>query len=400
MKKVLLSAFSCSPFKGSEPSYGWNWSLGLVQKGYEVHTFTRTTNRADIEQAPQPNNLYFHYISLSFGLEKLYSSSQAGMYLYYILWQWKAYMLGCKLEKINNFHRIHHVSWGSLQQGSFLYKLKAPFIFGPAGGGQIAPDSFKMYFKEHWRAELKRERVSNWLSKYNPACKKMVQNAEAVLVSNKDTFSLAKQLGAKNLSTVLDVALPESFFPLNFPVKKPSAKLKLLWIGRFMPRKGILLVLEVMDKLKVYPEIELTVVGDGEMKDEFLETINRLDLKNQVNWVGKVPFEQVKGYYSTHDVFFFTSLRESGGVQLIEAMAYGLPVVTLNIHGSAMIVGNQQGIKIEVTNPTQVIEDLVTAIISLNQDREKLNLLSKGAFRYAREYTWSKVINKVVNEFY
>jgi hypothetical protein len=80
------------------------------------------------------------------------------MYLYYILWQWMAYRLAKKLNQSLGFYRAQHVSWGSIQLGSFLYRLDVPFIFGPAGGGQHAPDAFKEYFLEHWSAEEKRKK--------------------------------------------------------------------------------------------------------------------------------------------------------------------------------------------------------------------------------------------------
>ena len=163
MKKVLLSAFSCNPYKGSESASGWNWSVGLVQQGFSVHVLTREESKEDIERHPKIDNLSFHYISFPFGMERLYSLSKPTMYLYYLLWQWKAYLLGKKLNKKLHFHRVHHVSWGSIQQGSFLYKLDVPFIFGPSGGGQKAPEAFKEYFLSHWETEEKRERIGQFL---------------------------------------------------------------------------------------------------------------------------------------------------------------------------------------------------------------------------------------------
>ena len=82
--------------------------------------------------------------------------------------------------------------------GSFLYRLNVPFIFGPAGGGQHAPEAFKQYFLDFWQSELQRKKVSDLMVKYNPACKNMVENAHAVLVSNPDTMALAKSIGARN----------------------------------------------------------------------------------------------------------------------------------------------------------------------------------------------------------
>lgn len=401
MKKVLLSAFSCNPTKGSEPGNGWNWAIGLANKGFEVHCITRITEKADIESKAIPENLHFYFVELSFGLKKLYFASQATMYLYYLLWQRKAYKKAKSLNKKIKFQVAHHVTWGSLQMGSFMYKLNVPFVFGPAGGGQAASLAFKKYFKNHWQSEEKREKVSQLLLKHNPACKKMLQKAKAVLVSNPDTFKMAKINGARNLYQELDVSIPNTFFPDTFHPKKPdSGKLKLLWVGRFLPRKGILLVLEVMKELKDYPSISLTVVGDGEMRGDFLEKIEEFGLAKTVQWVGKVPFETVRNYYASHDVFFYTSLRDSGSSQLIEAMAFGLPGVTLNLHGQALINDNERGIKCDCSTPEEAIRNLKDAIVALFKNPELVEQKSKAAYAFAKRNEWENKIDRIVNKYY
>src|ERR1700712_204754 len=142
MKKLLLSVFACDPSIGSEDGNGWNWALGLADKGYEVHCLTRSVNQAGIESYPAPKNVTFHYIFMPMGTEKLFHAPGPAIYMYYMLWQWLAYKKAKGLHKTLNFDLAHHATWGSLQMGSFLYKLNLPFIFGPAGGGQKAPEAF------------------------------------------------------------------------------------------------------------------------------------------------------------------------------------------------------------------------------------------------------------------
>lgn len=401
MKRLLLSAFACDPTKGSEPGNGWNWAIGLANRGFDVHCITREVSRKGIELQDKPENLHFHYLKLPFGLEKLYFASQPAMYLYYIIWQWCAYRQALRLHRNIKFEVAHHVTWGSLQMGSFMYKLHIPFIFGPAGGGQAAPPAFKAYFKEHWNAEEKRETVTRFMLKYNPACKKMLQQAFVVLVSNKDTLEMAKRNGARNVHFTLDAALPQSFFPARQIIRQPEKEqLKLLWVGRFMPRKGILLLLDVMKELNSYPGITLTVIGDGEMKEIFLDKLKEYKLENKVFWKGKVPFEAVRQYYASHDVFFYTSLRDSCPAQLIEAMAFGMPVVTLNLHGQALIVDDSRGFRALCNTPEEAIENLKEAILTLYTHPALLRSMSIAAYDFAEQQKWEKKINNIVDQYY
>ncbi|MFD2146924.1 glycosyltransferase family 4 protein [Mucilaginibacter antarcticus] len=331
----------------------------------------------------------FHYIKMPPFSEKIFHGTTNGLYFYYMAWQWLAYKKGKSLHRQQKFDMAHHVTWGSLQMGSYLYKLDIPFVFGPAGGGQTAPEAFKSYFKDHWAAEVKREKVSNIMVKYNPACKTMLKLAFAVLVSNPDTMALAKSIGAKNCHLTLDTALPDDFYPKELKIKSPRAgTLKLLWVGRFMPRKGVPLVLEVMEKLKDYPGITLTVVGYGEMQEEIENLIVQYGLQDTVTLTGKVPFEQVRGFYESHDVFFFTSLRDSNGVQLIEAMAFGMPVVTLNLHGQAIVVSDKTGIRCSAESPAIAVKELTQGVLSLYNNPLLVSAMSKEAAIYAAKQKW------------
>src|SRR5690606_34206736 len=105
---------------------------------------------------------------------------------------------------------------GSLQLGSFFYKIPIPFILGPVGGGQKSPVAFKKYFGQSWQVEQRRERTSDFLVKFSPACKKMIKKAAAVWVSNPDTGELVKNINPSNVHSTLDAALPLDFFPKEF----------------------------------------------------------------------------------------------------------------------------------------------------------------------------------------
>jgi len=401
MKKILLSAFACQPNKGSEFANGWNWCIGLANKGYEVHCLTLGIHQPFIEKSTHPENLHFHYVFMPLKLQAIYKWSSATMYLHYFIWQWLAYKRGKLLHKELHFDLAHHISWGSIQMGSFLYKLNVPFIFGPAGGGQMAPEAFKKYFLEHWASEIRRGKVGEWMIKNNPACKKMLRGAHKVITSNTETLELVKGIGVTKYSLSIDHALPESFFPENFTPKVPApGKLKLLWVGRFMPRKGLLLSLDVMIRLKNNPDITLTIVGDGEMKEEIIKKIKANGLENTVTLTGMIPYEEVKKYYSTYDVFYFTSLRDSCPAQLTEAMAFGLPVVTINLHGQGLIVNDDTGIRCKCDTPEIAVDELEKAILYLYNNPDRVTIMSKAAYEFAKQQTWPERINTIVKEHY
>ena len=84
MKKILISAYACEPFKGSEQAVGWNIAIELA-KTHEVHVITRANNEEMIEpNIPNTvrNNITFHYYdSETF---KRLKNKEKGIYIYYI----------------------------------------------------------------------------------------------------------------------------------------------------------------------------------------------------------------------------------------------------------------------------------------------------------------------------
>ena len=138
--KILLSAYACEPNKGSEPGVGWNWALALAQRGYDVHVLTRSNNRRAIEEALAPSNLQltFHYYDLP-QILRFWKHWPGGIYLYYLLWQIGAYRVGKILHSTEQFSLVHHITFVSYRQPSFMGGLGIPFIFGPVGGRDHAP---------------------------------------------------------------------------------------------------------------------------------------------------------------------------------------------------------------------------------------------------------------------
>src|SRR5215472_10648615 len=142
--KLLVSAYACEPGKGSEPAVGWNWVQALLRRGYEIHVLTRTNNREAIECAPESRNprLTFHYYDLPRWM-RAWKRRAGGIYLYYLFWQAGAYRMARRLHARERFERVHHVTFASYRQPSFMGGLDIPFTFGPVGGGETMPAQFR-----------------------------------------------------------------------------------------------------------------------------------------------------------------------------------------------------------------------------------------------------------------
>lgn len=403
MKKVLISAYACVPERGSEEGNGWYYSSVVSQTNYLVWCLTRFGNKEAIEQhltkAPHPN-LTFVYVDTPNWVEKVYHWGLIGMYFHYLYWQWAALRTARPLARMHNFDVVHHVSYGSLQLGSLLYKLNRPFIFGPIGGGQEAPSSMRHYFRGHWKKEQMRTLISQLLLRFNPGCFGAVREASHVLVWNEDTRRKVEWLGRTKRVAKEFSGISQAFIPQEPLLHTPGPVLKLVWVGRLMPRKALELTLHGLSKVDKALPIQFTVVGDGEMGQYVPEFIDTYNLKDRVNWVGRVNYEQVKAFYTEADVFFFTSLRDTGPAQLLEAMAYSLPVVTLNIHGQAELVNESTGIRVSVTDRETVALKLAQAVEWMYHHPHERLAMGANAYEFARQQTWELKIRRLIRAYY
>ena len=101
--------------------------------------------------------------------------------------------------------------------------------------------------------------------------------------------------------------------------------------------KGIEYLLKSFAKVKNDPK--LMIVGDGDLKDQYVELSKQLGIKNRTIFTGNVLNEKLPQYYAASDLVVLPStIIESFGIVLIEAMSCGIPVIASNIPGVRTVV--------------------------------------------------------------
>jgi glycosyltransferase involved in cell wall biosynthesis len=384
---VLLSAYACLPDAGTEPGHGWNWALSLSQRGMNVTVITRIEAYKRVEsylvKKPIPN-VTFVYVKVPVRALK------TGTVLHYCLWHWGALKAGRRLQEKMRFDVVHHVTYGSIHVPSQLWRLGLPTVFGPLGGGQTAPFRMLSYFGRSGVSELFRTMLTKSLA-YSPWHRRWIREMSLVIASNHETQRVVERFGYGRVERGFDVAVPASFLsshPRRFTTR--SEVTRLLWVGRIIPRKGLAIALDALASVRC--RSSLTIVGEAPDESEIRRAIEKRGLTGRIQWTGKRwAWSDVRAAYLEHDALLFTSLRESCGAQLLEAMALGLPIITLNLHGARDLVPDNASIKVAVMRPRQVVRDLAAAVdrFAVLGPAEK-ERMSTSALECAAEHTWEK----------
>jgi glycosyltransferase involved in cell wall biosynthesis len=181
-------------------------------------------------------------------------------------------------------------------------------------------------------------------------------------------------------------------------VRRAGDRLELLWAGRLEPRKGLSLALEAMARVLDLP-VRLSVAGGGPLRAMYQRQAANLGLDESVRFLGLLPRSDLRALFARSDAFLFTSLRDSFGSVVIEAMAAGLPVLGLDHQGVGTMIPEQAAIKVPVSSPTATIEGLEKGIRALAASPDLGSRMSEAAYRHAATETWSRRVARM-NELY
>ena len=394
--KILLSAYACEPNKGSEPEVGWKWATTLSGLDHEVYVVTRSNNKENIQNYLNKNhisNLNFIYFDYPKWFIKIFKrKSNQYSYLYFFLWQLGIFFSVKPYIKKIKFDFIHHVTFVSLRYPSFLCLYKIPFIFGPISGGDIIPNNLRGKFTIAEKIKEFLRDLSNNYIKFSPLMnltflksKKIFVNSEATkkIIPSKYHYKTELMLAIGNSNTV----------KTNLNFNKDKKKFNICYAGNLLNLKGISLAIETFNELKkINSNIFLTVAGSGPLEFELKRKAEYYNIDQSILWLGQINRNELFELFKKSDLLLMPTLRDSGGFVILEAMSFGLPVATLDLGGPGIIVDNDCGIKIDVTDKSenQIVFELVSKINNLFQNNEKILYKKKKSLERIKAFSWEQ----------
>jgi glycosyltransferase involved in cell wall biosynthesis len=400
---ILLLAYACQPNHGSEPKNGWQWASRLSQVD-DVYLLTHPRGRQAIDKAisasPKPR-LHVEYVELPAVLDPWESvPTETLVRLRYVLWQIAAYLKARRLVRTEHVDVVHHTTWASMSGPTFGWALGKPFVWGPVGGGQKAPLGMRSYLglKAAIKEALRNVRVS--AIRMNLWARLAARSSAVALASNCETAAAIGRAGASDVRLMLDTAVDPAWMPEEFPERKGSGKPIVLWMGRLEAHKALNLALEAFAHATSRHPAELWVLGDGPLRPASVALAKRLGLRDSVKFLGWVPYEKTPELFQKADVFLFTSLRDSCPQPVLEALAWGLPAVSLD-HQGLKLHPDDAVLKVPVTTPAQVASGLGNALVRLLCSPSMRRSMGHAGWSWvSKEQLWPHRIDYMRNEVY
>lgn len=221
------------------------------------------------------------------------------------------------------------------------------------------------------------------------------KNVDYLVVQTKTNQSIFKKHTPINKVKVIPNPLSNELIKKK---EKLSKKNIILNVGRLDKNKSQDLLIKAFSNVN-NKNWQLVIVGDGIEKDNYINLVEKLGIKDQVLFTGNIT--NVFDYYNTSKIFAFTSKSEGFPNALVEAMYFNLPCISTDCPSgpSEVINDGQNGYLIPV-NDQNSLELKLTVLMN----SEKLRIqIGKNAHHTALSYEpkniisqWETLINKAL----
>ena len=173
-------------------------------------------------------------------------------------------------------------------------------------------------------------------------------------------------------------------------------KVRLLTIGRLIPRKGFQFLIRALPQVleKVSYNFEIEIVGDGPYHGELLKLAENLGVASHIHFAGSVPYSELPQKYRGADIFILPSLAEGMPLVVLEAMGTGLPIVASRVQGIDELVVD--GINGALFDPGNV-DGLAHCLVKLINAGENRLEMGKASVERVEPYDWKNIADAYLN---
>jgi glycosyltransferase involved in cell wall biosynthesis len=165
-------------------------------------------------------------------------------------------------------------------------------------------------------------------------------------------------------------------------------------VARLIPIKNLSLLIRALRRVNEQIPLHWMIAGTGSLEDNLKRETFEAGLQNRVHFLGQQTREQVREVLAASDLFALSSDFESHPLALVEAMAYGLPVVVRPVGGCpALIEQSGAGLVATATDEQSFAESLLCLITQ----PELRNRHGRRAYQFALTQTWERTANLLLN---
>ena len=164
-----------------------------------------------------------------------------------------------------------------------------------------------------------------------------------------------------------------------------GGKIVFVTVGNLIPRKGLNYLIEAFHRASLSDDVwELGIVGDGPERERLQRMIEEYGFEDNIKLLGAQDRKGVIETLKNSDVFVLSSLSETFGVVVIEALACGLPVIVTDCGGTQDIITEKIGLMCPVKDADKMAE-CINYMISHYGEYNREDIINDCRSRFSSE---------------
>ena len=164
--------------------------------------------------------------------------------------------------------------------------------------------------------------------------------------------------------------------------KKPHERVTFLFLGALIKRKGVMDLLQATKQLvnEGVTSFKVLIAGSGAEEQSLKSYVTENSLSNFVDFLGQVENDDKPGLFEKSDVLVLPSYNEGLPIAILEAMSYGLPIISTNVGSISEAVENDKNGYLFFPGN---VDDMHDGMKQLVLSKDKWNVYSKNSRKYA-----------------
>ena len=345
LKAIIVIAYACSPYSGSEAGVGWGFVQEL-SKHLELLVFTEEDRfKSDINRYLSENpassvaqNVKFVFIKRTRNalLRKIFPPIY---FLFYRRWQLDVLSFIERHVKLSDYQLIHHITLVGYREPGFSFRLDLPLVIGPIGGLGIVRWSDFRYFTVYGYFYYFFYNIINIITPFVNlrlfhAWNKASLDSSGLIFADKINYNFATNILKFNGHLLPEVGTPSNmhdlqYLPVSQFITQNPDTLQLIWVGLLENRKGLMIALKSLRNIGI--AYELHIFGTGSLSNYYRAISKKYSINSFFH--GQQSRSDVLSAMKSSDALLFTSVRDLTATVTIEASALGIPIIYANRGG-------------------------------------------------------------------
>ncbi|MDP2679674.1 MAG: glycosyltransferase [Rhodoferax sp.] len=224
---------------------------------------------------------------------------------------------------------------------------------------------------------------------------------DGMVVPSKPMLKVLKSYGITTQTEVIPTGIEPASFVLGdraaFRAKHgiPQGRPVILFVGRVAHEKNIGFLLKVVDRIRhEISDVLFVIAGEGPAVKSLEHEVMDLRINENVMFVDYLDrHTDLNDCYRAADVFVFSSRTETQGLVLLEAMAQGVPVVSIAELGTRDVLRDGVGVLIA----REELTDFSGKVVAMLGDEKGRKALGDSGREYASEWSAKKQAKRMLN---